>query len=382
MIHKPSQRIAQIIGGWLVALLAGGGAPATTAAELQMPDGGGYEFGRGLRLGDSGFTLGGYSTVEYRHEERGAERLKSSHASAFIWWEGGEHYKAFGEVDLLNATERSRGDGSDADRRFSLERLYFEVVYNDLLTARLGKFLTPIGRWNPMHADPLVWTSTQPLLMRSVFPHNLTGVMASGQLPLWGSGLGYDLYASNGGEWRADPGQDPFSMVRGGRLVLPLSFSGVQDLRLGASYARYQQQRSRGDVRKLAGVDLFWSSKGWELSAEWLRSTAIRPALLPGPAPGHGEADAGPSYAPFGDNIPAARSAYLQGVMPLGNSLYAVARLDWSRDPSQPFSVRQSLLGLAWRPTPGASIKLEWLQTRLGAAGPLQGLVASASVLF
>jgi hypothetical protein len=43
-----------------------------------------------------------------------------------------------------------------------VERLYLDYLHSDALATRLGKHLTPIGRWNLRHADPLVWTATRP----------------------------------------------------------------------------------------------------------------------------------------------------------------------------------------------------------------------------
>lgn len=373
LTHGPRRHIAAIIGAaWMAAAL-----PTAQAAteEVAPPEPGGlsYEFGRGLRLGDSGFTLGGYATAELRKPHGEAAKLKSSHASAFLWWEGQGQLKAFAELDLLNATERPRTADDDTDRRISLERLYIDFAASDALTLRAGKFLTPIGRWNAVHADPLVWTTTAPLVARSQFPHNLTGLMGSGQLQV----LAWSLYASNGDEWRRDRWEDSFSRVFGGRLV----WSTVADLQIGASAARYEQARSRGDRRQLIGLDLFWARRGWELSAEWLRTTADKPTLLPQP---HDGERIGPLADEVRFGVPSLSNwaSFAQGVAPLGRNWFAVARLEWNRDPGAGGLLRQQVLGLTWRPNPGLSLKLEWLHLDLGRPGPASGFVASTSVLF
>jgi hypothetical protein len=367
------RHIAAIIGAALMAASAGAAESAPGVAAAPEAAGPGYEFGRGLHLGDSGFTLGGYATAEYRQPKGEAGQLKSSHASAFVWWEGLQVVKAFAELDLLNATENPRGDADDADRRVSLERLYVDLAASDAIMLRAGKFLTPIGRWNAVHADPLVWTTTAPLLARSRFPHNLTGLMASGQQPA----LVWSVYGANGNEWRRDRWEDSFSKVVGGRAV----WSTFADLQLGVSAARYEQARSRGVRRRLVGLDLFWARKGWELSAEWLRSTADKPELLPEPyepEPGDTQDD----EDRFGAPSLATRTSFVQGVAPLGRNWYAVARLEWSRDPGFGTLVRQQVAGLAWRPSPGLSLKLERWHLGLDRPGSSSGLVASTSVLF
>lgn len=373
MTYGPRRHIAAIIGVALALASASAARAALEESAPPEPAGLSYEFGRGLRLGDSGFTLGGYATAEYRKPKGEAGKLKSSHASAFVWWEGLGLLKAFAELDLLNATEQPRTDADATDRRVSLERLYVDIAATDALTLRAGKFLTPIGRWNAVHADPLVWTTTAPLVARSQFPHNLTGLMGSGQWP----SLTWSVYASNGDEWRRDRWEDSFSKVLGGRLV----WSTIGGLQVGASAARYEQARSRGDQRQLVGLDLFWARRGWEFSAEWLRTTADRPTLLPQPD----DQERGGVYVEevrFGIPNVTAWASFVQGVAPLGRSWYAVARLEWNRDPGYGSLMRQQLVGLAWRPNPGLSLKLEWLHPEPGRPGPVSGFVVSTSVLF
>lgn len=355
----------------MALLLAGG---AARAADAPLSDASGYELGRGLRLGDTGATLGGYVTGEYQRLAQSRDQLRSSHASVFVWWEGLERFKVFGELDLENLIARHRGDDGDddADRRVSLERLYADYSVNDALTLRLGKFLTPIGRWNLVHADPLVWTTSRPLLTQSVFPHNLTGLMASGTLSSSAFSLQYSLYASNGAEWAVDDRQDPFTTVRGGRVVLPIGNAW----QIGASYANYQQRGSRGEPRTLAGVDVLWANQGYEISAEWLQTSADSPGPPIQPEP-HGDAGPGIPRA-----VPS-RGAYLQGVMPLAGRLYAVGRLEWMRDSASPGTRRLSTVGLAWRPYPATSLKIEYQRPQRGTFGPpSEGWLASASVLF
>lgn len=383
MIHGPSQRLARIIGA---ALLVGCGLAATCAgaAEPEPPESGngGYEFGRGLRLGDSGVTLGGYATVEYRREQGGSDKLKSSHASAFVWWEGLERVKVFAELDLLNTAPIDHDD-KDRDnkggRRVSLERLYLDYSFSDLVGVRLGKFLTPIGRWNPMHADPLVWTTTAPLVTQTLFPRSVTGASLTGNLPVMGRALSYWVYASDGREWRADRAEDPFARVLGGRIVAPLGY----DLQLGLSFANYQLASRNGERQQLRGIDLYWSRDRYEISAEWLHTTSRAVTgleIYP-----DGDHDPNQPAPPEYQGVGASRSTkggFLQGVMPLVGDLYAVGRVDWLHDPRSLTVVRQEALGLVWRPNAGTVLKLEGLRPHQDSPLAPRSVVASVSVLF
>lgn len=404
MIHGPSRHWLRIIGAaGALACRAACFVPASLglatgawaadapsgAIEAAPPEPGAlhYEFGRGLKLGDSGFTLGGYLTGEYKHLDGEPARFRSSHASAFVWWEGLDRVKLFAEIDLLNGVSGNQGeyDGQSGDRRVSLERLYGDYTFNDALALRLGKFLTPVGRWNQVHADPLVWTTTAPMVTQTFFPRSVTGASVGGNVPVWGRAVGYSVYLSNGREWRADRQEDPFAKVLGGRLVLPLG----SDLQLGLSAANYQLRSRHGEPQQLRGVDLYWSRGGVEFSAEWLltRGTAVTgqeidpendhdepvPAVSPTPQPN-----------PYEHGAPrSTRGGYAQGVLPLGRNFFAVARTDWLHDPRTITFVRQHLVGVAWRPNAGTSVKLEYVRPSQSQPGTTtQGIVASVCVLF
>ena len=68
--------------------------------------------------------------------------------------------------------------------------------------------------------------------------------------------------------------------------------------------------------------------------------------------------------------VPVVLLAREASVAPLGRNWFAVARLEWNRDPGAGGLLRQQVLGLAWRPNPGLSLKLEWLHLDLGRPGP------------
>lgn len=335
-----------------------------------------YELGRGLALGPTGLTLGGYLTAEYERLRDGRSRFRSSHASAFAWWEGLERLKVLAELDLENAVTDRRGPrigGEHDEQRLTLQRLQADWTFDDAFALRVGKFLTPVGRWNLSHAGPLVWTTNRPLLTQSVYARQVTGVMGSGTVMVADLALGWSAYASNGQEWDADPRQDLFASVRGTRAVL----QPAHGWQAGLSWARYEQRGSRGEPRQLLGADLLWARQGYEVQIEWLRTEARRP-LPPGLRPGTGAARTQPRAEPT-------RGAYVQAVAPLGGQatrVSLVVRYERLRDTASPAAFRQSTLGLVWRPRPALSLKAE-VQRTLGrpdlAAG---GWTTSASVLF
>lgn len=335
-----------------LATLASGyaGAAETEQAGATHP---GYELGRGLKLNDTGLTLGGYTTVEYNQLKGNDPRLTLSHTSLFLWWEGQEHFKFFYEVDLENAVA-TRYRSGDTDRYLSLERLYVDYAFSDSLTFRVGKFLTPIGRWNLIHADPLVWTTSRPLVTQSVFPDNATGGMATGTFVMLERPIDYSLYVSSGQDLRADPKQDPFSDAQGVHINVPLNDSS----QIGFSYATFHQEGSPDEKRNLAGVDFLWSHNRFEVSGEAVNRSSNH------------RADRGES------------GAFLQAVAPLSDRLYAVGRIETFRSAGSIVPVRLRVIGLTFRVNPALSIKMELLHTQHNETAVQEGFMSSLSILF
>ena len=315
-----------------------------------------YELGQGLPLGASGFTLGGYASAQYSGSQKSDPGVSLSNLSMFLWWESGSRLKFFSELDSKEVEPFPNHQSEVGEGRYlSAERLYFDYAFSDALTLRAGKFLTPIGRWNLIHADPLVWTTSRPLITHNLFPDNATGLMALGSIPVFGRQGDYTLYASKNNELRADPAQDPFNEAYGARLSLPAN----ESLQLGVSYASFSQRATREEHKQLFGTDFLWSSRGYELSGEF----AYRMS------------DEGSQRD--------AKGGYIQGVVPLYDRLYAVARNEAMRQPDL-FSgtARLWVLGLNYRSSRAISLKLEFVHGTNNDIGAPVGFLSSVSVLF
>jgi hypothetical protein len=312
-----------------------------------------YELGRGLRLGDSGFTLGGYSSLQFQELQNADSRASLAHLSMFVWWEGESRLKFFSEIDsqdLLSADEQS---GDNDNRFFSIERLYFEYALNDSLTLRAGKFLTPIGRWNQIHADPLVWTTSRPLITVNLFPDHASGAMAFGNMEMFGRQAEYTVYTSFGTDVRPDPTENPFNEAFGGRLNFPVD----ENLQLGFSLASFDQIAIIEEHEVLVGADFIWSSHGYEASGEG----AYRRS----------------SYGTQHD----ANGGFLQGVAPLADKLYAVGRIESIHNPDMQEDTRLWVLGLNYRRSRAMSLKVEFIHG-INQTISEPGFLSSVSVLF
>src|SRR5450830_1484558 len=80
-------------------LLAGSAQAAPDNAEGSTDANSPYVLGQGLRLGNSGFTVGGYGSLQGQNVQNSNSRASLSHMSMFVWWENESRLKFFSEID-------------------------------------------------------------------------------------------------------------------------------------------------------------------------------------------------------------------------------------------------------------------------------------------
>lgn len=330
---------------------------AATARAGEAPPGthASYELGLGYRLGDSGFTLGGYAEAAYRDADGDTPWRASLEAlSALLWWDGADRWRFLMELELDDALVLEPG-GSTADEATPvLERFHVDYAYRDPLKLRLGKFLTPIGRWNVIHAAPLTWTTSRPLITEATFPTNATGAMLYGVLPWGADGIEYALYASPGEELFAAKDVDTFREAFGLRTAAAL----LPHAQVGVSFATFEQE-STPERKTLYGFDFLWAWRRFELSGE----AAYR-------------------VRDFGEDQADERGHYLQAVAPLSGRLFAVLRYEGFHEIDAGRDLNLYLGGLTWRPRPALALKAEYAQATDNDIGVRDGLRASIAVLF
>ena len=312
-----------------------------------------YRLGDGLHIPGLGLTLGGYVTGSYDKLTGVSQRLALNDVSLSAWWESGR-WKVFTEFDEENTLSSRSAETEDEDRYLALERFYIDYSYGELTTIRVGKFLTPIGRWNLIHATPLVWTTSRPLVTTVAFPTNVTGLMVTGSFNAWGQAVEYSVYGSNGNEIRPNPALDTFHEAEGLRVVLPVS-SGMQ---LGYSYVSFEQEQPLVEHRQLYGLDFFWKFGRCELWAEGVHRVLHDP----------GNRNEGGGFVQF--------------VAPITDKLYGVMRYESYRETQQTAATGLHVLGFSYRLTPAIVLKAEFVDARHNDIGAQQGFLSSVSVLF
>ncbi len=321
--------------------------PAPFAPHLQLE--------RGWQLPGTGFTLGGYATEDFTIEKHAPWALTTEDLSLFIGWEGTGKLKFFSELSLEDALVfKQPGELTTRNRSLAFERVYFDYAQSERLNFRLGKFLTPVGHWNLIHADPLVWTTSRPLITDRPFPTYATGAMIYGTGTALGKEIDYSLYATNGQGIRGNSKQDPFDSAYG----LHLSYATPRSGQIGFSYANFTQRSAVAERKNLFGVDYIWSHDRYELSGEAIYRFSSRGRLWN------------------------EKGIFIQAVAPLSEKLYGVGRYEYFRQAGPLPGVNLWVAGLAFRITPTAVLKAEFVHGVNNEIHATEGFLSSFSVLF
>jgi hypothetical protein len=300
---------------------------------------------------EKNFSVGGYSSAGIHiHPGGEAEAMVNEFALIFNWDAGGR-LRLFAEMEVeepLTWEEGSKPNTGDA--YFDVERLYADYSLTGQINVRAGRFLTPVGRWNLLHAAPLVWTSLRPASTERLFPMAVNGVMLHGTLPWGNAAIEYAGYVEAVRDQRDDPGEIPFENTRG----LRVAYAGAAEV--GASLLAFDEDDNGSSRYRMLGLDFFKAWDGWEVSGEIYRGFERGDARDTG-------------------------GGYVQGVAPLGNRWFAISRLENLRTPERSTTGRW-LLGAAWRHTSDRVLKLEYVGGSDEHPDMPRGFVASYAILF
>ncbi|MBI3783188.1 MAG: hypothetical protein HY270_07290 [Deltaproteobacteria bacterium] len=310
-----------------------------------------YEPGRGLRVGNTGLTLGGYTGVGIERPEGGPATAALDDLSLFVTYRPVARLHLFSELeeeDLLRVDDHGRG-GTNA-QKFAVERLYGAFTVSDGLELRFGQFLTPVGRWNVIHAQPLVWTTSRPLTTLVGFDTHTTGVVVQGAL-LDDSSLAYAVY-SQFLNTVAPPHEEVVSAkhTAGARA----EYSWLSGASIGASYLA---QRLSNEWEHVAGIDAAWRASRIELSSE---------AIVGVPN--------GPRSRQWG--------GYVQCAWSIGGGLWTVLRYEHFDQRAPQREINLVVPALAYRPTPYTIFKLEYVFADHRNDTSPAGFLTSFSLLF
>ena len=346
-------------------------APAVYAQEqdgLLMASSSGYQLGKGFDVPWLGLKGGGYVNIEFTDLKNKDWRLGPHDVSLFLYRDFATRWHVFSELELGEPFALTPGGFTTTNADFDIERLYVDYRLASRASLRFGKFLTPIGRWNLIHADPLIWTVSRPLTTAVPFSRHSAGLMLHGSWALGKTDLDYSVFADDSDvldpsqrdeQAYPDIGHDSneynvFNHALGFR-ILYRSFN--EHLQLGLSAARFQLLGIE-HTKNLLGGDLYWSAGRVEVSGEAVyRTNSTR-------------------------NDTDEWGAFLQLVVPLSQRLYAVGYHERFKPDIAPATATIDSLGIAFVPSPPIKIKLEHRDGHHNQSVAPDGWFASFSFLL
>ncbi len=327
-----------------------------------------YEFGQGYPLPVLGLTAGGYLSLQVNALEGEKAKATVQDLSLFLHADPAPDWHFFTEIEVSNPLTLSRDGLVTKDIDLDFERFYFDHNLSARTTLRLGKFLTPVGRWNQIHADPLVWTVSRPLTTSAAFARNASGVQLYGSWPLDKSAIDYQVFIDDSAQLDPTEGHEktymdlsvrpnpPSSFIRGGGARL--QYRAFDDaLQAGVSVAHFQLKDLPG-YKDMVGADLFYTRNDTEFSGEMV----------------YRKNDGGAGKSEWG--------GFLQLVVPLANDFYGI--IVHERYKAEMFNepVNSTSLGITYRPRPPFSIKLERRESYGEARLAPDGWLFSIALLF
>jgi hypothetical protein len=356
-------------GAGLGFLLLIGGFPSTAVpGENNSWNHDPYNLGQGLNFPQQNLVVGGYLSLYFSSLKRQDWVLEPRDISLFISKTLTSRWQLFTEMEVGDALQASPDGITGKHAELDLERLYADYRATEAINFRLGKYLTPVGRWNVIHADPLVWTADRPVTTTAPFARHATGAMLYGDVPVVGSSLDYSLYADDSGP--LDPTQrselafeddtsgtsphNAFKRAAGGRLAGHFMDDAIQ---VGVSYLRFRLSDLQ-DAQELFGADALLTVRRMEFSGEWVYRNSL------------GSAD------------PDEHGGFAQAVLPLPGRFYLVGRYEKYHAPSISPTATIDTLGITYRPHKAVSIKLEYRDGHHNGIMAPSGWLGSVAILF
>ena len=302
-----------------------------------------YALGQGLHLPELNLTLSGYSSLRASAPTQDDDRLDLRDLSLFTRWEGGERWFVFSELEFENLFVLDGRGATTGDIEVALERLYVEWAAGPVDSLRAGRYLTPFGRWNQIHADPLVWTVSRPLVTMLPVPDHGTGAMWLGSASIGENSLDYLVYLDDSEDLDPAQGKADFEDFAADGLVNDFERAAGAQLRyhllgaraeIAASYVMFRFAETAG-ARHAFGMDGLWRWRGAEFSGEaaWQ----------------HSEDSARDDWGGF-----------VQAVVPLVGRVYGITRLEHFRSGALGRRGSLAVVGLTYRPRPALSFKAEY----------------------
>ena len=163
------------------------------------------------------------------------------------------------------------------ESRIELEQAWVGFNLSNLMNFKLGLYIVPFGKYNLINRPHQTMLINAPLIVEKMFPPSWRdmGVQLEGRAGnifysgYWGNGL-FESENLGGSQQFED---NNLNKAKGARLGTALG----QSFEVAFSYYRgkYDEENERDLI--LEGIDLIWSSEGFQILSEYLRGTLQNP---------------------------------------------------------------------------------------------------------
>jgi hypothetical protein len=298
-----------------------------------------------------GLNVGGFTTVELDRPDLGPLEIELDSINLLVLFEPIPWFRAFSEIEIGDLYRYEDGGGDvDSDPDATIERLHGDLMLDDAMNLRVGKFQTPVGRWNLVPAEPFVWTANEPIQVERAFDEFQTGGAIYGSTYPGGRTLEYWLYGQFVDPLDPEPDEHLADRGAGGRV----QYGTELGWSVGASYLASQRDRR---WEHLGGLDAKWTRDRFELQTELVYQ--------------HGRI--------FNRDL---WGVYVQGVYEVLPHFHVVGRYEYFDERNSNQDPHVFDVGLAWIPKPWLHVKLTYRATSHPTDDAERGLSASVSLVF
>src|SRR5262249_35159055 len=199
-----------------------------------------YRPGRGLRIGDTGFTIGGFTTVGVSRLEGDQGRIGLDDLDLFVFFDPTPYLHFFSDTSFEHILDLDdTGGGGTTQAAAALPQAgartdgwYAALTLGAGANFGWGKLRPPGGRGTGGPAEPLTWTTSRPLVTMRPFDEHTAGAAFWGSVFPENALLSYKVY----GQF-FDPLTSTTSISQADKSVgARLDFSALEGWSIGGSY--------------------------------------------------------------------------------------------------------------------------------------------------
>jgi hypothetical protein len=235
-----------------------------------------YTLGRGVTLYEKNqlqLTLAGHLSLKYKTSyfdtiettinttnhfgiENAAIMFYGSYTSYFSF------LLEYGNENLFSYENSMLQSDTTSSQNLELRRFYTDITLDESVNLKLGRFLIPIGIYNPTYINALRWSNIRPLVAEEFFPDIITGVQLHGTVA---QSIEYSIFTQLQNSEAVSTSRIPISKFSGGELRYAFGLLS----RVALNYGQYKSDTFK-EICVFGGANTLVELDESEFSAELL----------------------------------------------------------------------------------------------------------------